>query len=121
MEDHGHGSPRISELFEQLAHRVDAAIALATPDDLGAEFLDENGQAILHRKPPRRFRARQNVWLEVGWFWGTLGFDRLLILVKKNTEIPSDFSGVRYFQYESTPLERRQRILEFVHHLRSGQ
>src|SRR5262249_19821272 len=37
--------------FERFAATVDGAIALVTPDDPGA-------------------RARENVWVEVGWFWG---------------------------------------------------
>ena len=119
MEEHGHGAPTIPVLFEKLARQVDAAIAIATPDDIGTEALDEYGELITQSKPPRRFRARQNVWLEVGWFWGTLGFDRLLVLVKKDTEVPSDFSGVRYWRYLVTPLEVQQKVKEFIESLRS--
>ena len=51
--------------FESLAQRVDAAIVLVTPDDVGG-LRDRSDSAL-------RVRARQNVWVEFGWFWGALG------------------------------------------------
>ena len=41
-------------------------------------------------------RARQNVVLETGYFWGKLGRDRMVILADKGVELPSDMQGVVY-------------------------
>lgn len=41
-------------------------------------------------------RARQNVVLETGYFWGKLGRDRVVILAEKGVELPSDMQGVVY-------------------------
>ena len=64
---------------------VGFAVVLLTPDDEGCE---RNG------KP--RPRARQNVVLELGYFVGRLGRERVLALLKGDVEIPSDFTGVVY-------------------------
>jgi len=82
--------------FERLARAVDAAIAIVTPDDIGAAVIDREGNAIkayeLGKFSPR---ARENVWLEIGWFWGRLGRDRLLLLRRGDAVIPlSDLGGV---------------------------
>ena len=43
-----------------------------------------------------RPRARQNVVLELGFFWGKLGRERVCALVKGDIEKPSDYDGVVY-------------------------
>ena len=45
-------------------------------------------------------RARQNVILELGYFMGKLGRDRVCGLYKEGIEIPSDVLGVLYLKYE---------------------
>lgn len=72
---------------------VGYAIVLLSADDLAHSK---------HEGPEREaFRARQNVILELGYFLGRLGRDRVLALFEdqKNIEIPSDFSGVLYVGY----------------------
>lgn len=59
------------------------AVVLLTPDDEGCA---KGGQA----EP----RARQNVLLELGYFIGRLGRDRVCALKRGELEIPSDFAGV---------------------------
>ena len=76
----------IIEKFEQHAH-VGFAVALLTPDDVGA--LQEKA---LNLKP----RARQNVIFEFGYFIGRLGRNRVCALTKGDVEIPSDYDGVIY-------------------------
>lgn len=74
----------IIEKFE--AHSAPGfAVVLLTPDDLGGK--DEDSLVP---------RARQNVILELGFFMGKLGRNRVLALVKGGIEIPSDISGVVY-------------------------
>jgi predicted nucleotide-binding protein len=64
---------------------VGFAVVLLTPDDTGAA----KGQAD-------RARARQNVLLELGYFIGRLGRERVCALKKGELELPSDFGGVVY-------------------------
>lgn len=65
-------------------HRdVGFAVVLLTPDDEGCV---KGGQL----EP----RARQNVLLELGYFLGYLGRDRVCALNRGQIEIPSDFAGV---------------------------
>jgi len=61
------------------------AIALLTPDDL-----TQAGET----------RARQNVILEIGYFLGILGKERLRMIVKGNVEIPSDLHGILYEKHD---------------------
>ena len=77
----------IIEKFEQHAQQVGFAVALLTPDDVGALKGDEKSL-----KP----RARQNVILEFGYFIGRLGRNQVCALTKGEVEIPSDYAGVVY-------------------------
>ncbi len=67
---------------------VSFAIVLLSPDDVGRE------QNVSNEK--LRPRARQNVILELGFFLGKLGKERVITLYRKenNFEIPTDYSGV---------------------------
>ncbi len=73
----------IIEKFEKHA-AVGFAIIIVTPDDVGRDKDDDT----------LRDRARQNVILELGYFVGRLGRDRVMILRKGNVEDPSDFTAV---------------------------
>jgi predicted nucleotide-binding protein len=68
---------------------VGFAVVLLTPDDEG----NRKGE------PPRP-RARQNVILELGYFIGRLGRDRVCALKRGEVEIPSDFDGVVYEPFD---------------------
>ena len=76
-------------IIEKFEDHADAgfALVLLTPDDLGAVAKDKD-----NLKP----RARQNVILELGFFIGKLGRDRVCALKKPGVETPSDFDGVVY-------------------------
>ena len=80
----------IIEKFEQHA-QVWFAVALLTPDDVGA--LREDTKNL---KP----RARQNVIFEFGYFIGRLGRNRVCALTKGDVEIPSDYEGVVYISLD---------------------
>ena len=77
----------IPEKFEQHASKASFAIVLLTPDDVGASE-DEKDSL----KP----RARQNVVLELGYFWGRLGRARVCVLHKEEVELPSDIQGLLF-------------------------
>jgi len=100
------------EKFEDLAADVDAAIAIATPDDVGGPQTEASA--------PHKPRARQNVWLEVGWFWGRLGRDKIMVLIKGDVEIPSDLKGLEPYPYTTSPSEAGERIREFVDVVQRG-
>lgn len=107
----------LPEKFEQLAFPVRGAIAIATPDDRGIAVVDSNSAPVAETQMNHRSRARQNVWLECGWFWGALGRDRLLLLTKGEVEIPSDLDGVEHYRYINTPMEVFEQVRQFVNHL----
>lgn len=70
---------------------VGFAIVLLTPDDIGKahaadEFLP---------------RARQNVILELGYFMGKIGRERVCALKTDDLEIPSDYIGVVWTNLDS--------------------
>jgi predicted nucleotide-binding protein len=75
----------IIEKFEHHAAEAGCAVVLLTADDEGGAV----GQ-------PQKRRARQNVVLELGFFLGTLGRDKLVILYEPEVELPSDINGVLY-------------------------
>lgn len=78
----------IIEKFEEHAD-VGFAVVLLTADDVGGVSPD-NLQS----------RARQNVILELGYFIGRLGRDRVCALKSGNVEMPSDIFGVVYTPYD---------------------
>lgn len=78
----------IIEKFEENAD-VGFAIVLLTPDDFGGPA---GGDAAA--------RARQNVILELGYFIGKLGRDRVMALKRGDLEVPSDILGVVYTPYD---------------------
>ena len=82
----------IPEKFEEHADKAGFAIILLTPDDIGAP----------KDKPDEpRPRARQNVVLELGYFWGRLGRGRVCVLHKGGVELPSDMQGLLYVPMNS--------------------
>jgi predicted nucleotide-binding protein len=64
---------------------------LLTPDDEGCEKGGTAGP-----------RARQNVILELGYFMGRLGRNRVCALMSGEVEIPSDFGGVVYEPFDAS-------------------
>ena len=76
----------IIQKFREEAKDVGFAVVLLSPDDETAE-----GQS----------RARQNVILELGFFLGALGPERVAALKKGDVETPSDFDGVIYTAFDA--------------------
>jgi predicted nucleotide-binding protein len=78
------GRTVIDKLIEE---GEDAAyvVALLSPDDTLADG---------------RPRARQNVILEIGYFLGHLGKERVRLLKRGDIEIPSDLKGILYEEYD---------------------
>jgi predicted nucleotide-binding protein len=81
----------VIEKFEISSKNVAFAVVLLTPDDVGGTT-DEATDL--------RPRARQNVILELGYFMGRLGRTRVCALYKGGVELPSDFQGVVYIEFD---------------------
>jgi predicted nucleotide-binding protein len=79
----------IIEKFEQNAD-VGFAVVLLTPDD---EVCSDNEQVVR--------RARQNVILELGYFIGRLGRDRVCAFKSGEIELPSDILGVVWTELDT--------------------
>ncbi|MCA9906345.1 MAG: nucleotide-binding protein [Anaerolineae bacterium] len=73
---------------------VGFAVVLLTPDDKAESVRSSSGEV--------KYRARQNVVMELGYFLGKLGRDRVLALYRKRDdfELPSDYDGVIYEVYD---------------------
>jgi predicted nucleotide-binding protein len=75
----------VIDKLEQESEGACYAIALLSPDD---ELAD--GQ----------YRARQNVILEIGYFLGKLGKEKVRMLKRGDVEIPTDLQGILYETYD---------------------
>ena len=117
----GNAAVALSNKFSWLAGTCTGAIVIATPDDIGVSVLDGKGNTLgpteLMGFGPR---ARENVWIEMGWLWAGLGRNRILMLVKGNTGIPSDIQDAVRVPYQNAPTEARNRIVQFVKGLQQG-
>jgi len=94
----------VIEKFEVHAD-VGFAVVLLTPDDVGGLATDQknlNG------------RARQNVILELGYFIGKLTRRRVCALYKNGVEIPSDYQGVLYLEFDVAGAWRTKLAQELV-------
>ena len=82
-------------LIEKLESSGEAgyAVIILTPDDVGGEA--SNPQNL-------KFRARQNVILEFGYFIGRLGRNRVCALHKGDVELPSDIHGVAWITLDDS-------------------
>jgi predicted nucleotide-binding protein len=78
----------IVEKFEDHSD-VDFAVVLLTPDDIGSP----KGGTL-------QSRARQNVILELGYFIGKLGRDKVCAMKLGDLEIPSDIIGVVWTPFD---------------------
>ena len=76
----------VIDSLERYADDTRFAIALLTPDDVGA-LKDEAGRQLNPRAP-------QNALLELGYLIGKLNPNQVCILYKDGVELPSDIQGV---------------------------
>jgi predicted nucleotide-binding protein len=96
-------------VIEKLEHylgehgNVGFACVLLTPDDEG------------HRvgtPEEKKYRARQNVILELGMVLGRLGRRRVAILTKESVEQPSDIAGLIYIPFTERVDDARFELLK---------
>jgi len=77
----------VIEKFEDFASRAGFAVVLMTPDDIGYP---------VNKEEKRKYRPRQNVVLELGYFAARVGRSKTLVLTKGDVEMPSDILGLVY-------------------------
>jgi predicted nucleotide-binding protein len=104
LHEQPNGRKTIIEKFEVYSD-VGFAIVLLTPDDVGA---------VKEEKENLNARARQNVVLELGYFLGKLGRNRVCPIYKSGVEIPSDYQGVAYTEFDSAEGWKRKLAQELV-------
>ena len=92
LKDQSNEGRTVIEKFEDYSD-VGFAVALCTPDDVGALATDADNL---------RPRPRQNVVLEWGFFVGRLGRNRVCALIKSEVELPSDYAGVMYIKVDDS-------------------
>lgn len=95
MKDEVNKGRTIPEKFEQYADQSDYAIILMTPDDDLTNNTDKT----------KIFRARQNVILELGYFWAKFSRSKFAVIKKGSFESPSDIQGVIYLPFEKNVKE----------------
>jgi len=95
LHEQANGGRTIIEKFEGEAD-VGFAVVLMTADDVGGL---RRGNEIASDE--LRLRARQNVVLELGYFAGRLGRERVAALKKGEIELPSDIAGVVWTPMDS--------------------
>ena len=88
LDEQSNNGLTVIENLEKYADDTEFAIALLTPDDVGA-LKDEADRQL---NP----RARQNVIFELGYFIGKLNPNRVCLLYKEGVELPSYIPNVVY-------------------------
>jgi predicted nucleotide-binding protein len=101
----GGASRSLIDKFFDIGGAARFAIVLLSADDMGASRLqfeetDVGAKAL-------KYRSRQNTILELGYFYGLLGWDKVFVLEKRppknfpDFERPSDLNGVVFDRYDT--------------------
>lgn len=100
LHDQPNKGRTLMEKFEEEANDVGYAFVIMTPDDLGIE-------AKLHEEIEKGikqgglcYRPRQNVVMELGFFYAKLGRNRVCCLIKGNLEKPSDITSIVNLEFK---------------------
>ena len=90
----------IIEKLEEHTNEVNFGIVLATPDDIGYAKNNED---------KKRYRARQNVVLELGMLLAKIGRSKVAILLSQaeDMEKPSDIDGLIYIPFKDNVEETK--------------
>jgi predicted nucleotide-binding protein len=104
--------------FLMIGGKARFAIVLIGADDYGASRRQYDAAGVADRA--LQFRARQNVILELGFFYGKLGWENVFVVYKHpdrvfpNFERPSDLDGVVLESIDDSSWQRKlsQRLAE---------
>jgi predicted nucleotide-binding protein len=92
LHEQANAGRTILEKFEYHAGISSFAVVLLTADDVGRA---SSGTDL---KP----RGRQNVIFELGFFFGKLGRNRVVVLLSEGVEEPSDINGLVYIKLDGS-------------------
>jgi predicted nucleotide-binding protein len=97
------GQTLIEKLEKYTSEEVSFAVILATPDDEGN---------ITGKPDEKKFRARQNVVLELGLLLSKLGRAKVAILLKNQEQMdrPSDIQGLIYLPFTDDVAETKVQL-----------
>jgi predicted nucleotide-binding protein len=97
------GQTLIEKLEKYAREDVSFAVVLATPDDEGN---------VKGKPDEKRYRARQNVVLELGLLLAKLGRAKVAILLKnqEKMERPSDIQGLIYLPFTDDVAETKVQL-----------
>jgi len=129
LHEKASGSRTLPEKLEKESEQIGYAFVILTPDDIGGHrehmrkilgantpmlrrhiaILEHSIDGILNHFEPR---ARQNVILELGYFWGLLKRKKVCCLLKGNVEKPSDMHGIVYVPFKDSIEEARDMIIK---------
>ena len=95
LHEQPNGGRTVIEKFMDYGEIASFAVILLSPDDLAHKVGEDSATA--------RYRARQNVILELGFFLGRLKRDRVVVIHREaeNFEMPSDFAGVLFVPFDN--------------------
>lgn len=95
LHEQPNGGRTVIEKFMDYGEIASFAVILLSPDDLAYQAGADPSTA--------RYRARQNVILELGFFLGKLGKDRTVVIHREadKFEMPSDFAGVLFVPFDN--------------------
>jgi len=113
----------IIEKLEQETIDIGYVFVILTPDDIGVQDLIKElsknfplASEFVKNRPVisqiLNSRARQNVILELGYFVGKIGRNRVCCLYKGDVELPSDIHGVLFKRFDKSVEECYKKILE---------
>jgi len=89
-----HEQPNSEQILSDYAH-VSFAVVLLSPDDLAYPTEKTPDEA--------KYRAKQNIIFELGYFLGRLGKQNVVAIYrkKKDFEIPNQYSGFAWIEYKT--------------------
>ena len=96
--------------FISVAGKARFAVVLLSSDDYGASRRQYETEGVADKS--LQFRARQNVILELGFFYGKLGWENVHVIYRNpdevfpNFEMPSDLGGVVFDAMNSVSWKR---------------
>ena len=107
----GESAQSLFQKFMAIGSQARFAIVLLCPDDYGASRRQYDASGVGDKA--LQFRPRQNVVLELGFFYGKLGWENVFVVHKSpdrvfpNFERPSDLDGVVFDSIEDPSWQKK--------------
>jgi predicted nucleotide-binding protein len=107
----GGAAQSLLQRFLKSAADARFAVVILSSDDIGASRIQYDSEGVAERA--LQFRARQNVILELGFFYGLLGWENVFVLYRPpdkvfpNFERPSDIEGAVFDSMDASGMWRK--------------